>query len=191
MTVFLAECVAIATLNLCTIIVFIKNRSLRKRRTYLVINLAVIDMLVGGIAVHNLFYWTGMLCNLWKLHSLEVGANNFIGVLITLFPFGSLTDITIIALERLHATFRPLKHRVLKKMGISINNCCCLGYIWVGINFYTSFSFQRNRLLRSLLILYIFSNLPCDYLFLTRPLLLKSVVERSLNTMVQPVEKEN
>ena len=115
MTVFLAECVAIITLNLSAIIVLIKNRSLRKRSTYLVINLAVIDMLVGGIAVHNLFYWTGMLCNLWKLYSLEVGANNFIRVLITLFPFGSLTNITIIALERLHATFRPLKHRVLKK----------------------------------------------------------------------------
>ena len=115
MTVFLAECVAIVTLNLSAIIVFIKNRSLRKRSTYLVINLAVIDMLVGGIAVHNLFYWTGIDCNLWKLYSLEVSTDNFIGVLIALFPLGSLTNITIIALERLHATFRPLKHRVLKK----------------------------------------------------------------------------
>ena len=112
-TVGLAESVAIVTLNLCTIIVFIRNRNLRKRSTYLVINLAVIDMSVGGIAVCHLFYWPGIGCNLWKWLSVEVRTS--IGVLTVLLPLGSLTNITIIALERLHATFRPLKHRVLKK----------------------------------------------------------------------------
>ena len=115
MTVGLVECVAIVTLNLCTIIVFIRNRNLRKRSMYLVINLAVIDMFVGGFAVYDLFYRPGIGCNLWKLHSVEVGTGIFIRVLRTLFPFGSLTNIAIIALERVHATFRPLKHRVLKK----------------------------------------------------------------------------
>ena len=56
MTVGLAEFVAIVTLNLFTIIVFTRNRNLRKRSTYLVINLAVIDMFVGLAAVYNLFY---------------------------------------------------------------------------------------------------------------------------------------
>ena len=115
MTVGLAESVAIVTLNLCLIIVFIRNRNLRKRSTYLVINLAVIDMFVGGISVYNLFYFCGIYCNLWKWHSMEYGTSIFIGVLIALFPVGSLTNIAIIALERVHATFRPLKHRVLKK----------------------------------------------------------------------------
>ena len=115
MTVGLAESVAIVTLNLCTIIVFIRNRNLRKRSTYLVINLAVIDMAIGGLAVYYQFYWTGIDCNRWKLHSVEVGTIIFIGVLTSLFLIGSLTNIAIIALERLHATFRPLKHRVLKK----------------------------------------------------------------------------
>ena len=114
-TVGLAECVAIVTLNLCTIIVFIRNRNLRKRSTYLVINLAVIDMVVGGVAVCILFYLPGRGCNLWKWHSVEVGAFIFIHVLTALFISGSLTNITIIALERVHATFRPLKHRMLKK----------------------------------------------------------------------------
>ena len=115
MTVGLAESVAVVTLNLCTITVFIRDRNLRKRSTYLVINLAVVDMLVRGIAVYNLFYWPGIYCNLWKLHSFEVGTFIFILVLTAFFLFGSLTNITIIALERLHATVRPLKHRVLKK----------------------------------------------------------------------------
>ena len=118
MTVGLVECVAIVTINLCTIIVFIRNHNLRKRSTYLVINLAVIDMFVGGVAVVNLFYSTGIGCNLWKWHSDEDGTIIFINVLYALFPLGALTSMTIIALERLHATFRPLKHRVLKKLYI-------------------------------------------------------------------------
>jgi len=79
------------------------------------INLAVIDMLVGGVAVYNLFYWPGVFCNLWKWHSIEVWTVYFITVLMRLFVFGSFMNIAIIALERLHATFFPFRHRVLKK----------------------------------------------------------------------------
>ena len=115
MTVGLAESVAIVTLNLCTIIVFIRNRNLRKRSMYLVINLAAIDMFVGLAAVYALFYSSGIYCNLWNWHLTEFGKSIFIDVLITLFVSGSLINIAIIALERVHATFCPLKHRVLKK----------------------------------------------------------------------------
>jgi len=114
MTVGLAESVAIVTLNLCTIIVSIRNRNLRKRSMYLVINLAVIDMFVGLVAV-NLFYFSGVLCNLWNSYSSGVWISNFISVSITLLVFASLINITSIALERLHATFCPFKHRVLKE----------------------------------------------------------------------------
>ena len=78
MTVGLAESVAIVTLNLCTIIVFIRNRNLRKRSTYLMINLAVIDMFVGGAVVYNLFYKPGAFCNLWKWHPIQFGTYIFI-----------------------------------------------------------------------------------------------------------------
>ena len=140
MTVGLTEAVAIVTLNLCTIIVFMRNRNLRKRSTYLVINLAVIDVFVGGTVVYGLFYWPGVLCNLWKWHSFECGTLIFIQVLWSL-PYGSLINITSIALERVHATFFPFRYRVLKKWVIWINSCCCLGDIWIAIIiFYTSCS---------------------------------------------------
>ena len=84
----LAESVAIVTLNLCTIIVFTRNRNLRKRSMYLVINLAVIDMFVAGNAVYNLFHIPGIYCNLWSWHSTAVGMNIFISVLILLLAFG-------------------------------------------------------------------------------------------------------
>ena len=115
MTVGLVESVAIVTLNLCTIIVFMRNRNLRKRSTYLVINLAVIDMFVAGAVMFNLFYRPGVLCNLFEWHVIEYWINIFKEVLMALFTIASLTNITIIALERVHATFFPLRHRLLKK----------------------------------------------------------------------------
>ena len=112
MTVGLAESVAIVTLNLCTIIAFIRNRNLRKRSMYLVINLAVMDMFVGGVNVpFVLFYTPGITCNLWKWHETDI----FISVLMLLFLSGSLMNVAVIALERVHATFFPFRHRVLKE----------------------------------------------------------------------------
>ena len=80
MTVGLAGCVAIVTLNLCTIIVFTRNRHLRKRSTYLVINLAVIDIFVGLGAVYYLFFHYGIVCNLWNWRPTEVGIRIFMKV---------------------------------------------------------------------------------------------------------------
>ena len=114
MTVSLGESLAIVALNLCTIIVFIRNRNLRKRSMYLVINLAVNDMFVGGIAVYYRFYYAGTNCNLWN-YSTAVSISISIHALMKLFVFGSLINIATIALERVHATFFPFKHRVLKK----------------------------------------------------------------------------
>jgi len=127
MTVGLAESVAIVTLNICTIIIFISNRNLRKRSTYLVINLAVIDMFVGLVAAYILFYRPEVHCNLWNWHLTGVGTSIFIGVLISLFVFGSLINITSIALERVHATFCPFNHRVLKKWVYRL----IIAFVWV------------------------------------------------------------
>ena len=132
----LAESVALVTLNLCTIIVFISNRNLRKGSTYLVINLAVIDMFVGGVVGCFLFYSPGVNCNLWKWQSTKYGTYNFIQVLLVLFPIGSLTNITSIALERMHATFLPFRHRVLKKWVYGL----IIAVVWV-VSGLTSVSF--------------------------------------------------
>ena len=64
MVVGLTESVTIIALNSLTVIAFCKDRNLRKRSTYLVINLAVADMLSGGISPVNLFYEVGRMCNL-------------------------------------------------------------------------------------------------------------------------------
>ncbi|XP_078364272.1 histamine H2 receptor-like [Oculina patagonica] len=113
LAVGLTESVAIVTLNIITIIAFIKNRNLRKRSTYLVINLAVADILVGGLAAYVLFYNGGAYCKLWK-YIFTKNWESFATIIVRLFPAASLTNITAISLERLHATFWPFRHRVIK-----------------------------------------------------------------------------
>ena len=127
MTAALAESVAIVTLNLCTIIVFARNRNLRKRSTYLVINLAVIDLLVGGLAVYDLFYLSGAVCIQWKRLSIADRATYVVLTLTCLLPNSSLTNITVMALERVHVTFLPLKHHVLKKRVYGV----IIAVVWV------------------------------------------------------------
>ena len=51
LSMFGMEAVAIVTLNALTIIVYLKERSLRKRSMCLVINQAVADMLVAGCVI--------------------------------------------------------------------------------------------------------------------------------------------
>ena len=123
MTAGLAESVAIVTLNLCTVLVFTRNRNLRKRSTYLIINLAVTDMLVGGAAAYHLFYLIGVQCNVWKGHLNFHLADR----LLIFFPVMSLLNIAIIALERAYATFRPLKYRLLKKRVYGL----LIAFVWV------------------------------------------------------------
>ena len=112
LTVFMTESVAIVTLNILTIIVFIKNRSLRKRSMYLVINLAVADMFVGGCSEITRFVRLGRSCSFWNTQRLP---SVIVFYSMYLFPAASLTNLIAISLERTHATFRPFRHRMIKK----------------------------------------------------------------------------
>ena len=94
------------------VIAFCRDHYPRKRSTYLVISLAVADMLSGGISAHDLLYNVGETCNFW-------GPNRAYWyipqVFILWFPVCSLTNMTVISLERLNATFWPFRHRTIKK----------------------------------------------------------------------------
>ena len=48
-------------------------------------------------------------------------------VLIPLFPFVSLTNIAVISLERFHATFRPFRHRLMKRWVFLV----AIAVVWV------------------------------------------------------------
>ena len=116
LVVFVTESLIIVSVNLLTIIVFIKNRNLRTRAMYLVISLTVADMLVGLLS-ESLFPLVYMRhrCDLLRGVSLDGKIETLLEVTIPVLPLVSLTNIAVISLERTHATFRPFKHRVITK----------------------------------------------------------------------------
>ena len=103
----------ILALNFLTILVFVKNRFLRKRGMYLVINLAVADMLVGAFPVSCTYLSLGQTCNIWKGHCSIGQGFEVLHMLWHMFLIASLTNLTMISIERAHATFRPFEHHVI------------------------------------------------------------------------------
>ena len=71
--------VAIVTVNLLSIVLFIKNRSLPTLAMYLVINLTVADMFVGGFSHFSLFV---TLLYLYYISALNPGTdiNNWLSL---------------------------------------------------------------------------------------------------------------
>ena len=113
LTVFGVETAAIVALNVLTIIVYLKEHRLRKRSMYLVINQAVADTFVGASVIsHCLSLGSG--CDFWTFQYFSVLYSS-VSFVSWVFPTASFLNLAAISLERTHATFRPLKHRLLKK----------------------------------------------------------------------------
>ena len=106
------EAVAIVTLNALAIFVFLKERRLRKRSMYLTISLAVADMFNAWPVIWWIFS-SGKECNIWTINL--VSNPKIAEALIFYFQALTLTNLTAISLERMHATFRPFTHRLVKK----------------------------------------------------------------------------
>ena len=106
--------IAIVTFNAISIAVFVKNYQLRKRSTYLLLNLAVVDMAVGFTGLWTV-YELGLYCKLWKGSLKWWEQHPFAQMTRYTFALCSLINITIISLERLHATVRPFRHRFVSK----------------------------------------------------------------------------
>ena len=124
---FLALTVAIVTVNLLSIILFIKNSNLRTRGMYLVINLTVVDILVGGLSTINLLLIITRIGCKTVIVRLSGEGNMITWFIFYWFPLTSLTNITVISLERMHATFRPFRHRVIKKWVYGVT----ISVVWV------------------------------------------------------------
>ena len=115
--VLIIECLAIVILNIITVVVFLrKKRQLQRRSTYLIIHLAIADLLVGAVS-GPLQIDRGMsqLCSLWNYRRKPIWSRRLSSVFQHLFYFTSLTNLIAISLERLHATFCPFRHRFVRK----------------------------------------------------------------------------
>ena len=116
LVVLITECLAIVILNIITIIVFLKQRQLQCRSTYLIIHLAMVDLLVGAVSgplqiKRNL----PIFCDLWEHNRNLTWSLHVKHSFMHLFSFASLINLVFVSLERLHATFRPIEHHFIKK----------------------------------------------------------------------------
>ena len=105
LVVFLTESVAIVTVNLLTIVIFIKNSNLRTRSLYLVTHLTVADMFVGVFSGSVAQIYSLMACNFVQIdYSSQVQSLLLVGSYF--FPLVSLTNIAVI-------TFRAISRHFL------------------------------------------------------------------------------
>ena len=106
LTVFVVELSVISIINGFTILTFARNRHLRKRTTYLIINLGIADFFVGTVAGPMHIYHT-----LTFERGSGFGWGKFIVMFLdNLFTACSLLHLALLSLERLHATLFPFRH---------------------------------------------------------------------------------
>ena len=122
-TVFLfvtvAASLAIVIGNTFTIFVFWKHRNRLQRTSFLLINLAVADLLVG---VSEIVMNGAVKIPVQLQESRILGARNldigfFIQAVLTAFSYASVFFLVLISLERAYALIWPLRHRVASLKG--------------------------------------------------------------------------
>ena len=124
---FVIEFIVIFILNAFTLAIYTRNRHLRKPSTYLIINLTVADLLVGTVTGSSMSF---------ELHNLETDLcleqdfswQSFVQFTLQgLFLVASLANISLISLERLHATLFPFRHCLVgKRVYLTIILCSWL-----------------------------------------------------------------
>ena len=129
--VSLTTAVAVVAVNLLSIILFVKNSNLRTRSMYLVINLSVADMFVGGSStVFIVFHFLLHGCKFGDVFFIRRELPPIFLVLSTIqswLPLTSVTGIAVISLDRMHATFRPFRHRNIKKWAYGVT----IAGVWI------------------------------------------------------------
>ena len=110
---FIIESSVIFLLNAFTLAIYTRNRHLRKPSTYVIINLTVADLLVGTVGI------VLVLLSFFEPDKLEwdpelkqaFSWQSFVYLTSAcLFPVASLANISLISVERLHATLFPFRH---------------------------------------------------------------------------------
>jgi len=100
-SIFITEFILIFIVNAVTLVAFARNHHLRKRTTYLMINLTVADLLVEALS--------GLL-GIYFIYEIEHARHGFswrefsILTFGVLFPGSSLVNLSVVSLGRLHAT---------------------------------------------------------------------------------------
>ena len=122
-SLFILEAIITVVLNMFTMIVFTKDRHVRKRSTYLLINLSAADMGVGGFVIPTAVFRRGNTYGLWNIEMTPALLSSTYGVE-TLFFGCSLAFLVSISVERLYAARKPMRHRSMTGLTYKIWMSC-------------------------------------------------------------------
>ena len=112
---FVIEIIVVFLLNAFTLAIYARTRHLRKRSTFLIINLTVADLLVGTVVgLSPILEPASPERDLENKQAFSWQSFLYL-TLYELFVVASLGNISLISLERLHATLFPFRHCLVGK----------------------------------------------------------------------------
>ena len=141
--------------NLLTIVIFAKNKNIRKKYLFLVVNMAFADLFLGALSLPVYIYDVGYEFHLWTMFVGNLWTNKPIlipyMIVDTAFSQASLISAVFITCERFYAIRWPFKHRTLSTQAyrIAIFLVWILAFlisaIWTGSNLL--FSYKHTMLI--------------------------------------------
>ena len=121
-TAFMFESAIIIMGNMLVIILFAREKKLRKKSLFLVMNMALADVMLGAVSLPLLVYFSaGPYYQLWTAKKNAIFSYSFY-FLDTTFSQSSLISAVFISCERFYAVYWPLKNKTLstRAYGIAI-----------------------------------------------------------------------
>ena len=112
--VCITQLMMVFIINAFTLVVFARSRHLRRRNTYLIMNLTVADLLIAAVSGPEAI----LLLKENKRPTKGFGVLHVYLIISDMCWIASLGNLVLISLERLHATLYPFKHCLVGK-GIS------------------------------------------------------------------------
>lgn len=113
--VFVLASAMIVIENILTIVLFVGNKKLRKKSLFLIINMAVADLMLGALSLPFYIYRIGEVgYHLWR-RSTDIYLAHIGGIADNVPTVASLVSATSISCERFYALHWPFKQRSLSE----------------------------------------------------------------------------
>ena len=109
--VCITQLMMVFIINAFTLVVFARSRHLRRRNTYLIMNLTVADLLIAAVSGPE----TILLLKENKRPKKGFGVLHVYLIISDMCWIASLGNLVLISLERLHATLYPFRHCLVGK----------------------------------------------------------------------------
>ena len=125
----ITESLVIVVLNAITMAVFMTQRQMQRRGTYILVrNLTICDFLAGAISGALQVERFGDSCDCWEFGGDPKSWTFLLKfAFLHVFSFASLANLVAISLERVHATYHPSRHLFMKRRAYYI----AVAIIWL------------------------------------------------------------